>query len=660
MTEFLWLYLAVLVLAPILGWVGRRLFRVPEITLAADPGPLIDAVPTTIGATAALARLHTVTVLAAGAVLLPALAVVLGLVPVGILAGMSGHEVPRLSLASLVALYIVLAAAGLSVSWRVRSRARRAGALQFEVYRDRLRVPTGSLLNGHLTLPLASLRSVDAPPNGCLVIDTIGDTYVLRPQTFPGPSSASRLRDAIVGQLALLPEGADVLARSRQEAEVLREYGQRAARVTSAAVASCVVVFVVEILVGLGNNALFRMGANVRPLTWGGDWYRLFTASFLHVGFWHLVFNISFISTFGGVVERTVGPARFLVIYLSSGVTGAAVGSRFDFMSAGASTAAFGLMGALAVLQYRYGHVLPAGYRLHPGRWVVLLGVNAALPFLFPNISWAGHVGGLVGGALACAVVARTPDALAGGDAPNGVRGAAALLVAAHLCSFVLAARYASSGADFETELFEALAADPGAAPAQLNNLAWSIAVDRSAPAARLRAAVRLAERAAARGGPEATDTLAQALHRVGNDDEAVRREARLVLESGKPVYATQLVRFLAARRQRGKGALAEPEVAAIEPRVVLPPSAQDPARLVIELPVPVPRTLVLYLVGHPGGLLEVCIGAGPAGAREARVVGKDVPAAGRFELGYAGTLECPAGRARFFAAADPSVSRLP
>lgn len=659
MTKILWFYAVVLVLAPLLGWAGRRLFQAPNVALAADPGPLIDSAPTTTGTAVAVARMHTLTVLAAGLILLPSLGFVATVVPIVLLAERAGHG-PPLSPWLFVVLYLALAAIGVPLCWRVRSSARRGEPLRFEVYRDRLRLPVESLIARHVTLPLASLRSVDAPADGCLVIDTTSDTFVLPGKTFVDPASIPRLRDAIVTQVGLLPDGAEILARSKQDAEALREYAQRPAPATAAAVALCVAAFVLELVVGMGDHALFRMGANVRPLTWQGDWYRLFTANFLHVGFWHLLFNVSFISTVGGVVERAVGPGRFLVIYLSSGVAGAAVSSRIDFMSAGASTAAFGLIGALAVLQYRYGHILPAGFRLHAGRWVVLFGVNAALPFLFPNISWAGHVGGLIGGVATCGVLARSPEALAGGAAPRGVRIFGGLLVVVHLYSFLLAAGYARSSADFETEFTDAVAADPGGSPAEWNNLAWSIATSPTAPAARLKAALRLAERAAKAGGIEATDTLAQVLHRVGNDDEAIRREAQLVLQSGQDAYATQLLRFLAARRRWAKAPLVEPGVEDLPLVVGLPPTGPGGPRLAIVAPVLLPKGLVVYMVGRPGGLLELCIGAGPAGMRPATFVGRNVPQGVDFEAGYLAASECPAGRARFFAAADPAVKRLP
>ena len=67
---------------------------------------------------------------------------------------------------------------------------------------------------------------------------------------------------------------------------------------------------------------------------------------------------------------------------------------------------------------------------------------------------------GLLGGALACALVVRTPEAVEGEDAPGGVREVAGWLVVAHLFAFIMAADYALTSSDFKTVLMEAFARD--------------------------------------------------------------------------------------------------------------------------------------------------------------------------------------------------------
>ncbi len=662
MSEIIWIYLAVLVLAPVLRWFGGKVFRGPSATFATDPGPLLDSAATTLGGQYPLARMHTAVLLAAGMLLFPALAITLLATPLVLLAEAYRLVLPRFSEAQLVGGYLIAAPISVALSFRARARARRAIPLSLAVYRDRVRLPVASTLSLSarlVTLPLVSIRSVLLLADGGLLIDATRETYALSGTAFVDPASALRIRDAIVTQISQLPAGADVLARAEQDAAALRSFALRPAFGTWVVIGMCVVAFAIELLVGFENGALFRLGANVRSLTWHGDWYRLFTASFLHVGFWHILFNVSFISSVGGIVERAIGSVRFVVIYLFSGLAGAAMSSAFDFMSAGASTSAFGLLGALAFLESRRGDVLPRAVRLHASRWLVLIGINAALPLLFPNISWAGHVGGLVGGVLACAVVSGSTETLAQPEVPRGVRHALGFLIASHVLAFGIAADRARDLDDYQGAFIEALARDPGIAVLEeLNNLAWSIAIDPKAPPARLKTAVALAQRAATGDHVEFQDTLAQALHRTGDADAAVRVEAQALLEAGTAPYATQLARFLRARLDRDKAPLIDPaagEVGSLQPS--LGPSSLQVA---IDVPAPLAKTLIVYSLGRPLGLLELCLAAGPAGRRTLRVEGDALPAGATFELGYVAPSRCPPGRTRFFSATDPAVRALP
>jgi rhomboid protease GluP len=660
--DLLWLVLIVIVLSPILRWVGRSLFAPPIVPLSADPGPLVDSEPTTLGAGATLARMSTLTVLGVGLVLFPWVAgsVVLSLAE--LLAELSGGSSPVYGTGLFLGVYALLACGGLVLAFRVRARARarRDEPLRVEVYRDRVRLPVaslGGLLAAQISVPLASLRLIHENARGDLVLSAAGETFVVSRRSLADPEALPRLHDAIVEQLRGLPGGDAQLVRSEESIAAARRFLRRPAHSTRLVLVVCAAVFALEYLVGMDEVALFRLGANARALSWHGEWFRLFTASFLHVGLLHIVLNLLFISIFGSLVERIVGPARFAVVYLASSAIGAAVASGFDPLSAGASTGAFGLIGALGVLQYRFGDRLPIGFRLEAPNWVILIGLNAALPFLYPNISWSGHLGGLIGGALVCALAATGPEALEGGAAPRGVRAAAGLLVAVQLGAFAAAGSYALGPRDFQLAFVDALDRDPDTDVTTLNNVAWSIAIDPQATDARLAAAVRLARRAAESGIPELKDTLAQALHRVGDHDGAVRVEAEVVLHASTPVFATQLRRFLSARLEARGEPLVEPGGLGLQ--AVLKPS--EPPVVGLSLPSPVAERRVAYWIGRPGGLLEVCVAAGDEASREAPVEGDVPPRGTTFEIAYlGGPAACPDGRARFFTAADPETSRLP
>lgn len=135
-----------------------------------------------------------------------------------------------------------------------------------------------------------------------------------------------------------------------------------------------------------------------------GQLWRLVTAGFLHYGIIHLLFNMWALLILGREVERMVGRWRFVAIYLLSGVGGALgeylLGNPIGF-SAGASGSVFGLFGALFFFFRRLN--------LDPRGLVVIVAINFALGVIIPNVSWLGHLGGLIAGAVAGAVVAYAP-----------------------------------------------------------------------------------------------------------------------------------------------------------------------------------------------------------------------------------------------------------
>ena len=130
------------------------------------------------------------------------------------------------------------------------------------------------------------------------------------------------------------------------------------------------------------------------------------TAAFTHVEIWHLAMNMFALFIFGPALEGIVGRARFLAIYLLSAARrlghGAVALPRVQPPTVGASGAIFGLLGALLVLARKA--------RLN-SQWLVqnlVLGVVITVVG-WRYISWQGHLGGLLGGALAAAIIAYAP-----------------------------------------------------------------------------------------------------------------------------------------------------------------------------------------------------------------------------------------------------------
>lgn len=142
------------------------------------------------------------------------------------------------------------------------------------------------------------------------------------------------------------------------------------------------------------------------PAVAGGDLYRLLSSAFLHYGLLHLLFNMWALYVIGPPLESWLGRLRFGALYGLSALGGSVVVyllAPLNAATAGASGAVFGLFGATFVVAKRLNLDV---------RWVVLLiGVNLVFTFTIPSISWQGHVGGLITGAVVAAAYVYAPPA---------------------------------------------------------------------------------------------------------------------------------------------------------------------------------------------------------------------------------------------------------
>ncbi len=136
-----------------------------------------------------------------------------------------------------------------------------------------------------------------------------------------------------------------------------------------------------------------------------GEWYRLFTAAFLHQEAWHIVFNMFGLWMLGPPLEAVLGRTRFLALYMVSAFGGSAASYLLapeNSAGLGASGAVFGLFGASLVV----GHRLNADLR----PLIALLVINLVITFLnVDRIDWRAHVGGLVVGALTAVCLVHAP-----------------------------------------------------------------------------------------------------------------------------------------------------------------------------------------------------------------------------------------------------------
>ena len=179
------------------------------------------------------------------------------------------------------------------------------------------------------------------------------------------------------------------------------------ALVTKALIAINVAVWLAELGTGSGpmslSGTVYEKGALFGPLVAHGDWWRLVTAGFLHAGILHLGMNMLILWLIGSPLEEMLGRVRYVLLYFVSLLAGSA-GALLQaplVPTVGASGAIFGLFGALLVLEYF------ATGQIVGGQAFGLIVINLIFSFTFSNISWGGHIGGLVGGILGTLVLAR-------------------------------------------------------------------------------------------------------------------------------------------------------------------------------------------------------------------------------------------------------------
>src|SRR5436309_2560918 len=181
-----------------------------------------------------------------------------------------------------------------------------------------------------------------------------------------------------------------------------------AAPATMALIAINVAAFLVELAGGGGASGVAGTGGSVihdaglnGPQVAQGDWWRIVTAAFLHAGFLHIALNMFALYILGTLLEPAIGTLRFLGVYfvsLLAGSFGALLLSPNE-TTVGASGAIFGLMSAAFIVARHRGLEQLAS---QIGFYVIL---NLVFTFGVPGISVGGHLGGLIGGALAALIV---------------------------------------------------------------------------------------------------------------------------------------------------------------------------------------------------------------------------------------------------------------
>lgn len=177
-------------------------------------------------------------------------------------------------------------------------------------------------------------------------------------------------------------------------------------KVTTVLIVINIVIFLLETKNGGSTNrdVAIKYGVQYQPLIRQGQYYRLFTAMFLHFGVYHLLFNMYALSVIGPAVDYVCGSVIFLIVYLGAGLAGNVATMILDeksgrsSLSAGASGCIFGLLGASFVLAI-------AGYGFSMRSILTTLAINLVYGLSSKRINMMSHAGGFVGGAAIMAVI---------------------------------------------------------------------------------------------------------------------------------------------------------------------------------------------------------------------------------------------------------------
>ena len=165
-------------------------------------------------------------------------------------------------------------------------------------------------------------------------------------------------------------------------------------------------------IVDMDMQTLVDMGALYGPLVvLKGEWWRLFTAMFLHAGMTHILMNMFSLYLIGRGMEMYFDTRSYLIIYLFSGLLGglASLYMHPNSVGIGASGAIFGVFGALAGFFLAHRDKIAAHSKAFMKDFAVVLGINLVLGLSISSIDVSAHIGGLIIGLIGGFVISKDP-----------------------------------------------------------------------------------------------------------------------------------------------------------------------------------------------------------------------------------------------------------
>jgi membrane associated rhomboid family serine protease len=400
--------------------------------------------------------------------------------------------------------------------------------------------------------------------------------YLLPRGNFANYDALERLAGALRARIQGLPDGEQRIEKM-DRIDRASESAPKP-RATQTLMVLCVLVYLAQLTLGY---KVMLAGHYSPVLVADGDAWRILTANLLHAqggfaGFAHITLNLLALMALGFLVERPLGSARTACVMGISAVgamlTGGMVGNS---MVVGASGIVFGLAGSVLWLDYRHAAELPAWWRFPRRSLWILIAVNIVIGALVPFIALAAHIGGLISGAAATALVGRrilVRPAL-------WIRAMCGVLLTATAFSVATAGIDVFADGNAAARYAARKARLPGISPVELNDYAWMIATAPDVTREELEAALLLAERAVtetARSEATILDTLAEVQFGLGRDADAIRTiDEAIALEPDDDYYREQRRRFTGERARDDRPEYIPPMFR--DPKVIDPPVEVEP-----------------------------------------------------------------------------------
>lgn len=362
-----------------------------------------------------------------------------------------------------------------------------------------------------------------------------GKIYNLERQSFLTTLEWNLFIQETFARISEAPGGGDKLADLVKRGFLARSILENRPKVTSLLVVIISAMFLLQGLnvVGRPEELLLVLGNSGSRII-AGEYYRIFTSGFLHLGMLHYGLNILALLSLGYLIEAILGWRAMISVYFSALLFGSLLSAFVGgTMSVGASAAIFGLLGALALLDLRYKGELPAGLRLSRRWWIFVIVVNVLIATLTPSIDKYAHIGGFLAGIILSALVTNSVPLKNARTVVSGKLHRLSILLLL-LCAYALI-----TGAIFVINTDKRIGTyiatltemvDQESSPQRLNQLAWGIVNRSDSSIAELNIAEIGIDKALRNGfEPAFIDTLATLRARQGRIEEAISLEEDLI-----------------------------------------------------------------------------------------------------------------------------------